>query len=154
MRQTGLLVRGDLDLKLQTQSDPKVARISGTVNLRDSLFLQDVRAFLPKGGGGGAKRPPYFSVNTPPLNTWPLAVEVTGERFLRLRETAFADEKSFFHKFSLMSEDEAKVFGRWVWETINRPNLVENIQPTRTRADLILKKGPSHFVEDVLLRRI
>jgi type I pantothenate kinase len=53
-----------------------------------------------------------------------------------------------------MSEDEAKVFGRWVWETINRPNLVENIQPTRTRADLILKKGQSHFVEDVLLRRI
>ena len=90
VRQTGLLVRGDLDLKLQTQSDPKVAKISGTVNLRDSLFLQDVRAFLPKGGGGGAKRPPYFSVNTPPLNTWPLAVEVTGERFLRLRMPVFA----------------------------------------------------------------
>jgi translocation and assembly module TamB len=91
VRQTGLLVRGDLDLKLQTQSDPKVAKISGVVNLRDSLFLQDVRAFLPKGGGGGgAKRPPYFSVNTPPLNTWPLAVEVTGERFLRLRMPVFS----------------------------------------------------------------
>jgi type I pantothenate kinase len=90
----------------------------------------------------------YIDADESDITTWYL------ERFLRLRETAFADEKSFFHKFSLMSEDEAKVFGRWVWETINRPNLVENIQPTRTRADLILKKGPSHFVEDVLLRRI
>jgi type I pantothenate kinase len=76
------------------------------------------------------------------------------ERFSRLRETAFADENSFFHKFSLMSADEAKVYGRLVWETINRPNLVDNIQPTRGRADLILKKGPSHLVEEVLLRRI
>jgi type I pantothenate kinase len=90
----------------------------------------------------------YIDAEESDITTWYL------ERFLRLRETAFADEKSFFHKFSLMSEDEAKVFGRWVWETINRPNLVENIRPTRGRADLILKKGPSHFVEEVMLRRI
>jgi type I pantothenate kinase len=90
----------------------------------------------------------YIDADESDITTWYL------ERFLRLRETAFADEKSFFHKFSQMSEDEAKVFGRWVWETINRPNLVENIQPTRGRADLILKKGQSHFVEEVLLRRI
>ena len=76
------------------------------------------------------------------------------DRFLRLRETAFADEKSFFHRFSQMSEAEAKTFGIWVWETINRPNLVNNILPTRSRADLILKKGTSHLIEAVELRKV
>ncbi|HUR60373.1 MAG TPA: translocation/assembly module TamB domain-containing protein, partial [Opitutaceae bacterium] len=91
VRQTGLLVRGDLDLKLQSTADAKSARISGVVRLRDSLFLQDVRAFLPRGGGGGSgtRRPPYFEVNTPPVNTWTLAVDVVGERFLRLRTPVF-----------------------------------------------------------------
>ncbi|HTJ58141.1 MAG TPA: type I pantothenate kinase [Devosiaceae bacterium] len=76
------------------------------------------------------------------------------ERFFRLRETAFADPKSFFHRFSMMSEEEAKTFGRWVWDTINRPNLLQNILPTRSRADLILRKGSSHVVESVALRKV
>ena len=90
----------------------------------------------------------YIDADEDDLTTWFL------ERFLRLRETAFADEKSFFHRFSLMSEEEAKTFGRWVWETINRPNLRDNILPTRSRADLILKKGTSHAIEEVELRRV
>jgi type I pantothenate kinase len=76
------------------------------------------------------------------------------ERFFRLRETAFTDPKSFFKRFAEMSEDEARNFGIWVWETINLPNLVDNIVPTRSRADLILRKGPSHAIEDVELRRV
>ncbi len=76
------------------------------------------------------------------------------ERFLRLRETAFADEKSFFHRFAVMSEDEAKTFGVWVWDSINRPNLLDNILPTRSRADLILKKGGNHAIEEVMLRKV
>jgi type I pantothenate kinase len=90
----------------------------------------------------------YMDADEADLTDWYL------ERFLRLRETAFADEKSFFHKFSLMSEEEAKTFGRWVWASINRPNLIENIIPTRSRADLILKKGKSHVIEEVHLRRV
>ncbi|WIY52845.1 type I pantothenate kinase [Devosia sp. YIM 151766] len=75
-------------------------------------------------------------------------------RFFRLRETAFRDPTSFFRKFSEMSEEEAGIFGRQVWESINLPNLVENVLPTRGRADLILKKGKDHRVEDVKLRRL
>jgi len=90
----------------------------------------------------------YIDADEDDLTAWFL------QRFLKLRETAFADQKSFFHKFALMSEDEAKDFGQWVWENINRPNLVENIVPTRSRADLVLKKGRSHAIEEVFLRRI
>ncbi|WDR01809.1 type I pantothenate kinase [Devosia algicola] len=76
------------------------------------------------------------------------------ERFFRLRETAFQDPTSFFHRFSQMSRDEAGALGKMVWETINLPNLVDNVLPTRGRADLILKKGPSHTIEEVQLRRV
>lgn len=76
------------------------------------------------------------------------------ERFFRLRETAFRDPTSFFRRFSEMSKDEAGAFGQKVWETINLPNLLDNVVPTRGRADLILKKGKSHLIEEVQLRRV
>ncbi len=75
-------------------------------------------------------------------------------RFRRLRETAFTDPKSFFHRFTEMSAEEAEKFGLWAWEEINLPNLRDNILPTRSRADLILRKGGTHLVEEVALRRI
>jgi len=76
------------------------------------------------------------------------------ERFQRLRETAFRDPDSFFHQFAQMAEDEAIAFGISVWNAINRPNLMENILPTRGRADLILTKGEDHTVEQVALRKL
>lgn len=88
VRQTGLLLRGDLDLKLTTGPDG-VPLISGGAQLRDSLFLSDLRALLPRGGRGVSRRPPYFGVETAPLNTWRLAVDVLGDRFLRVRTALF-----------------------------------------------------------------
>jgi type I pantothenate kinase len=76
------------------------------------------------------------------------------ERFGRLRQTAFADPRSFFHRFSQMSEKEATEFGLWAWTAINLPNLRDNILPTRSRADLILRKGRSHGIEKVELRKL
>ncbi|MBL9209267.1 MAG: translocation/assembly module TamB domain-containing protein [Opitutaceae bacterium] len=89
VRQTGLLLRGDLDLHLTTPSAPGPARLSGTVKLRDSLFLSDVRALLPQGGAGPTRRPPYFAVEAAPLNAWTLAVDVSGDRFMRVRIPVF-----------------------------------------------------------------
>jgi type I pantothenate kinase len=76
------------------------------------------------------------------------------ERFARLRQTAFADPRSFFHRFSEMSDKEATEFGLWAWNAINLPNLRDNILPTRSRADLILRKGQSHAIETVELRKL
>ncbi len=76
------------------------------------------------------------------------------ERFRRLRQTAFADPKSFFHRFTQMSAEEAENFGMWAWTAINLPNLRDNIQPTRSRADLVLTKGASHAIERVALRKV
>ncbi len=75
-------------------------------------------------------------------------------RFMKLWRTAFKDEKSFFKRFSSLSQDEAFQFGRDIWRDINLVNLHENIQPTRPRADLILRKGADHRVETVFLRKL
>ena len=41
-----------------------------------------------------------------------------------------------------------------LWANINLKNLRENILPTRPRADLILRKGDNHLVEEVALRKL
>lgn len=75
-------------------------------------------------------------------------------RFMRLRETAFRNPDSFFHRYSTLSEDSARAIAEGLWNNINLKNLRENILPTRPRADLILKKGTNHRVEEVALRRL
>jgi type I pantothenate kinase len=75
-------------------------------------------------------------------------------RFLTLRGTAFADPKSYFHRYARLSDKEAAATATSIWNRINLVNLRENILPTRQRADLILTKGESHQVEEVALRRL
>ncbi|WP_407068268.1 type I pantothenate kinase [Lapillicoccus sp.] len=76
------------------------------------------------------------------------------ERFLRLRETAFADPDSYFHRYAVLSDDEARSTAARIWRETNGPNLVENISPTRSRATLVLTKGGDHQVRRVSLRKL
>ncbi|CAM4335936.1 type I pantothenate kinase [Corallococcus exiguus] len=76
------------------------------------------------------------------------------ERFLRLWETAFRDERSFFRRFSELTRDQAIARAASVWAEINGPNLAENIAPTRSRARLILVKGSDHKVRRVRMRKL
>jgi type I pantothenate kinase len=76
------------------------------------------------------------------------------ERFLRLRETVFQNQSSYFHRYAALSEAEAIDTARRIWREINLVNLAENIRPTRERAHLILEKGENHLVENVKLRRV
>jgi type I pantothenate kinase len=76
------------------------------------------------------------------------------ERFLALRNGAFQRPESYFHRYAQLSDEEAVAVATGIWERTNRPNLLNNIQPTRPRADVILEKGSDHFVSRVLLRRV
>jgi type I pantothenate kinase len=76
------------------------------------------------------------------------------DRFLMLRETAFRDPKSYFHRYSRLSDAEAVETATSIWTRINLLNLRENILPTRRRAHLILNKDASHSVTEVSLRRL
>jgi len=75
-------------------------------------------------------------------------------RFLRLRHTSFRDPLSYFRKYADLSEAEALAVADRLWARINLVNLYENILPTRQRASLILRKGASHRIESVALRRL
>jgi len=90
----------------------------------------------------------YLDADEDVLKSWYV------DRFLTLRSTAFRDPKSYFHRYSNLSDQEATETAASIWERINLVNLHENIIPTRQRADLILKKSESHLVEDVSLRRL
>jgi type I pantothenate kinase len=90
----------------------------------------------------------YVDAPVEEIRTWYV------QRFLRLRETAFADPKSYFHRYAALSDDEAVATARRIWEQINEPNLVENVLPTRDRATLVLSKGADHAVTGIRLRKI
>ena len=90
----------------------------------------------------------YIDAEEELIHKWYIA------RFMKLRETAFRDPESFFHRYSQLSEDAAKAIAEGLWSNINLKNLKENIVPTRPRADLILRKGADHLVEEVALRKL
>jgi type I pantothenate kinase len=82
------------------------------------------------------------------LRTWYV------NRFFSFRETAFADPKSYFHRYSKLTDVETRETATRIWETVNLVNLRENVLPTRQRADLILRKSADHLVSTVHLRKI
>ena len=66
----------------------------------------------------------------------------------------FQDPNSFFQHFAQLSREEATATARGIWKGINGLNLKENIEPTRDRASLILRKGEDHRVSEVRLRKL
>ena len=76
------------------------------------------------------------------------------ERFLAMRAGAFADPASHFHHYSGLTDEQAVAAARDIWRTINRPNLIENILPTRPRATAVLRKDSDHSVKRLRLRKL
>jgi type I pantothenate kinase len=74
------------------------------------------------------------------------------DRFSVLQKTVFQRPTSYFHHYKDLPRPEVRKTGRQIWRSINLPNLLQNIQPTRERASVILRKGRSHAVEEVLWR--
>ncbi|MFM1984569.1 MAG: hypothetical protein RL723_1004, partial [Actinomycetota bacterium] len=85
----------------------------------------------------------YVDADTVNLTQWFL------DRFEKLRDTAFTNPASYFHRYAEMPHDKALARANEIWATINLPNLIENILPTRSRATLVLHKGTKHAVERV-----
>ena len=65
-------------------------------------------------------------------------------RFLAMRAGAFANPASHFHHYSTLTDEQAVFAARDIWRSINLPNLIENILPTRPRATLVLRKDADH----------
>ena len=76
------------------------------------------------------------------------------ERFFSLRNGAFKDPQSYFHRYAKLTDGETVETAERIWNSINLVNLKENILPTRPRADLVLRKGSDHKVRSVFLRKL
>jgi len=110
---------------------------TGTARAGDGVFVSDYFDFAL-----------YIDADERDIRRWYV------ERFRTLRSTAFNDPRSYFHRYAGLADDEADATAGLIWDTINGPNLTENIAPTRSRADLILRKGRDHLVDHVRLRRL
>ncbi|WP_114767537.1 type I pantothenate kinase [Vibrio rhodolitus] len=89
----------------------------------------------------------YVDAETDVIENWYV------ERFLKFRQGAFTQPGSYFSHYTQLTEQEAVDKARAIWRSINGINLEENILPTKGRAQLVLKKGASHLVEEILLRK-
>lgn len=90
----------------------------------------------------------YVDAHTQDIERWYI------ERFLQLRSSAFRAPGAHFSHYADMADSEAVAEARRFWQTINLPNLVENILPTRVRASLVLSKGADHLVKRVRMRKL
>ena len=90
----------------------------------------------------------YVDARTEDVQQWYVS------RFLRLRQTAFSNPESYFHRYAALSDQQAVARAEQIWHEINEVNLVHNVLPTRARATLVLTKGPDHDVRRVRLRKI
>ncbi|QYH19999.1 type I pantothenate kinase [Corynebacterium aquatimens] len=90
----------------------------------------------------------YVDAKTEDIERWYI------DRFLKLRQTAFREPGAHFANYADLDDSQATLKARELWQTINLPNLVENILPTRVRASLVLRKGHDHTVQRVRMRKI
>ncbi|WP_260261281.1 type I pantothenate kinase [Vibrio intestinalis] len=89
----------------------------------------------------------YVDADTDVIENWYI------QRFLKFRQGAFLKPGSYFSHYTQLSEQQAITKAKDIWHSINGLNLNQNILPTKGRAQLVLKKGPDHSVEEILLRK-
>ncbi|MDR3435169.1 type I pantothenate kinase [Telmatospirillum sp.] len=76
-----------------------------------------------------------------------------SERFSLLQRTVFQRPSSYFHHFKDLTPAQADDVARDIWQHTNLPNLLHNIEPTRERARLVIRKDASHAIKEMWLRR-
>ncbi|RKX35941.1 MAG: hypothetical protein DRP71_02000 [Verrucomicrobia bacterium] len=88
VREPGLVIRSDLDLRLAGSRNGDVL-LSGDLRLMDSLFVADLNSLLSGSVDSPSRRPPYFSIDTEPFAAWQLDLKVAGPKFLRVETPVF-----------------------------------------------------------------
>lgn len=126
-----------------------------TVSTPDVLILEGLNVLQPPTFGQEVALSDYFDftiyIDADAINIekWYL------DRFTELWNSAFTNPKSYFHALTTeLTEQQAMDRAKGFWSEINLPNLRENIEPTRSRATLVMQKGDHHRVEKVLLRKV
>ena len=75
------------------------------------------------------------------------------ERFDLHMDLAQNDPSNYYYEISQQPREEAHEYADEIWYSINLPNLVQYIEPTRSRADIILHKADNHAIDSIYVRK-
>ena len=89
----------------------------------------------------------YVDADVANIETWYL------ERFQTLLKLAEKDPNNYYHRFTKMPFNQVLAIAQDTWKNINLANLEKYIEPTRSRADIILHKGQNHEIDKIYLKK-
>ena len=89
----------------------------------------------------------YVDADVANIETWYL------ERFQTLLKLAEKDPNNYYHRFTKMPFNQVLAIAQDTWKNINLANLEKYIEPTRSRADIILHKGQNHEIDEIYLKK-
>ena len=89
----------------------------------------------------------YVDADVANIETWYL------ERFQTLLKLAEKDPNNYYHHFTQMPFNQVLAIAQDTWKNINLANLEKYIEPTRSRADIILHKGQNHEIDKIYLKK-
>lgn len=129
-----------------------------TVRSPDVLIVEGLNVLQPPrprfDGRVGMSVSDYFDfsvfvdANTADVRDWYI------RRFMKLKAGAFRDPDSYFHRYSTLGDEEARSLAGEIWDSINAPNLAENVLPSRGRADLVMRKARDHSIRRIRMRKL
>ena len=121
----------------------------------DVLIVEGLNVLQPAGGGNRLAVSDlfdfsvYVDARTRDIARW------YEERFLKLQRGAFANPKSYFHRYAVAHRRRGpRARRRRSGRASTSRTSLQNIRPTRSRAKLVLRKDADHTVSSVLLRKL
>lgn len=90
----------------------------------------------------------YLHAEEPHLQGW------FTERAFGLRDAARTEWSPFFGPWVDASDEDFRAMTVVAWDLVNRPNLVDHIEPHRLVADVVIVKSGDHTIESVEIRTV
>ena len=89
----------------------------------------------------------YVDAEVDNIESWYL------DRFKKMLALAENDQTNYYYRFTTQSDEEVMAFAQNIWKTINLVNLLDYIEPTRNRAEIILHKAENHEIDEIYLKK-
>lgn len=94
VRTTDMIVRSDIDIRIEQKPDESTPLLSGKLGLRKSTLLVEFDPLAASSSSGVRKAPPFFSVEDEPFAAWRLDVDISGNQFMRVRSPYLSGQLS------------------------------------------------------------
>lgn len=124
----------------------------GTLDQPDILILEGINTFqLPQNQqiyvSDYFDFSIYIDANHEHIKQWYV------DRYKKHLEEAEYDPASFYYPMTQWSDEKITKFGDEVWYYNNLTNLIQNIEPTKGRANLIMHKAADHRFDTIYVRK-